>query len=190
VGDGELSMGMSGDLELAIAEGATCVRAGRDFRSCADLLRGLRRCRHRVFAGGQQYPAASAPLNLFGARNVLSLLALLGLCMAITSLAAGGAPGAWTPWRSEADEQDARDRDQGDDVRADASRQDPGPDARRLAEDGMGSEADERSYLFATICLQAAMTISGMLVAHTVLSQPDRPRSWPREAGAPAGGRR
>ena len=29
VGDGELSMGMSGDLELAIAEGATCVRAGR-----------------------------------------------------------------------------------------------------------------------------------------------------------------
>lgn len=71
--------------------------------------------------------------NLFGARNVLSLLALLGLCMASTSLAAGGAPGTWTPWRSE---------------------------------------VDERSYLFATICLQAAMTISGMLVAHTVLSQP------------------
>lgn len=77
--------------------------------------------------------------NLFGARNVLSLLALLGLCMASTSLAAGGAPEAWIPWRSE---------------------------------------ADERSYLFATICLQAAMTISGMLVAHTVLSQP--PRVGPR----------
>lgn len=28
-GDGELSMGMSGDLESAIAEGATCVRVGR-----------------------------------------------------------------------------------------------------------------------------------------------------------------
>lgn len=77
--------------------------------------------------------------NLFGARNVLSLLALLGLCMASTSLAAGAAPGIWTPWRSE---------------------------------------VDERSYLFATICLQAAMTISGMLVAHTVLSQP--PRVGPR----------
>ena len=71
--------------------------------------------------------------NLFGARNLLSLLALLGLCMTSGSLAEGGAAESRTPWRPE---------------------------------------SDERSYLFATICLQAAMTLSGMMVAHTALSQP------------------
>lgn len=71
--------------------------------------------------------------NLFGARNLLSLVALLGLCVASASLAAGGASSWWTPWRSE---------------------------------------GDERGFLIATVAVQACVTISGMIVAHTVLSQP------------------